>query len=428
MKGKYGTQESWPLSSVAQVLADDGRVVGAGFLVGEGVVVTCAHVVEAAGGAPGAMVELRFPQVSGMPMTVGTVLVRSWRGPDAEDVAFVRVRNMPKSANPVTLRSAAGCRGHRVSSFGFPAQAPERGHFGYGTAGDLLPTGHAGIQLQLTQANDFTVGFSGGPVVDEVTGSVIGMITAITVPDGAGRGVGITYVTPAEVLLQAEPGLLKQSGSRKEKSGSAPDRGTGAESPAFQYSWAAGENLSGFSALPSALWGWPPVLVLVGGLFHDEIYPDGNAGVSAIVAAALLLLYYSSLLLARRNVRLSLRVRMLAFYRHAVVVSDPSGSQSIPWKVIQEVGIRYVKLDDVKLISFQVRLRGGYSVMYRPAGWPENRALPAVCMNEYRTEEDWLPVCLLGPLPTPLQMDLRKWVRAFVHLPLVVQHDIDQWR
>ncbi|MFF8639045.1 hypothetical protein ACF052_33205 [Streptomyces pilosus] len=38
---------------MAQVLGPDGAVVGAGFLVAEALVVTCAHIVTAAGAGPG---------------------------------------------------------------------------------------------------------------------------------------------------------------------------------------------------------------------------------------------------------------------------------------------------------------------------------------------------------------------------------------
>jgi WD40 repeat protein len=98
-----------------------------------------------------------------------------------------------------------------VRSFGFPTQAPPDGHFGFGVAGDLLPAvGGRGPHLQLTAANDLTTGFSGGPVLDEVTGLVIGMLTEITAPDEYVRGQGIAYVTPTQVLREILPELAEQ--------------------------------------------------------------------------------------------------------------------------------------------------------------------------------------------------------------------------
>lgn len=71
----------------------------------------------------------------------------------------------------MAMGTSAGCRGHGVFSFGFPAQAPRSGHFGYREVGGLLPEADGvGRLLQLAKANDLTTGFSGGPVVDEMTG------------------------------------------------------------------------------------------------------------------------------------------------------------------------------------------------------------------------------------------------------------------
>ncbi|MFF7442681.1 trypsin-like peptidase domain-containing protein [Streptomyces sp. NPDC008122] len=196
---------------MAQILDPDGRVAGAGFLVAEGVLVTCAHVVRASGSGPGGSVRMAFPHVEGAPRAEGQVLEGAWRAPEAEDVAFVRLSSTAPRVAALPLGSAAGCRGHAVRSFGFPAQAPPDGHFGFGVAGELLPaTESRGAHLQLTAANDLTTGFSGGPVLDEVTGLVIGMLTEITAPDEHERGQGIAYVTPAQVLREVLPTLAEQ--------------------------------------------------------------------------------------------------------------------------------------------------------------------------------------------------------------------------
>ncbi|WP_405786555.1 trypsin-like peptidase domain-containing protein [Streptomyces sp. NBC_00029] len=198
--------------AVAQVLGPDDRVAGVGFLVAEGILMTCAHVVRAAGGGPGENLRLVFPHADGTPEVEGLVLTDAWRALENEDVAVVQLSNDTTAGiTPLPLGSASGSRGHRVHSFGFPAQAPVGGHFGYGKAGGLLPaTGGRSAHLQLTGANDLTTGFSGGPVVDEVTGLVIGMLTEITAPDEHERGQGIAYVTPTEVLREIWPDLTEQ--------------------------------------------------------------------------------------------------------------------------------------------------------------------------------------------------------------------------
>ncbi|MFD8024518.1 trypsin-like peptidase domain-containing protein [Streptomyces lavendulae] len=198
-------------AAVAQVLGPDGRVAGAGFPVADGLLVTCAHVVELAGGGPGTEVQLRFPHLEGGPQVDGLVLTALWRASEDEDVAVVRLRNTPPGLKPLPLGSAAGCSSHRVRSYGFPAQAPQTGHLGFGEAGDLLPPSlQRGIHLQLTDANDLTTGFSGAPVLDQVTGLVIGMLTEITAPDAHQRGQGIAYVTATQTLREIVPELAVQ--------------------------------------------------------------------------------------------------------------------------------------------------------------------------------------------------------------------------
>ncbi|MFE2248610.1 nSTAND1 domain-containing NTPase [Streptomyces lavendulae] len=195
-------------SAVAQVLGPDGDVVGAGFLLSEDVLVTCAHVVHGAGSGPGERVWLAFPHLEGAPRIEGHVLEEPWRDPEDEDVAVVRLSGTPPGTEGLPMGTAEGCRGHAVRSFGFPAQAPPGGHFGFGVAGDLLPAAAGtGVHLQLTSANDLTTGFSGAPVVDEVTGLVIGMLTEIVAPDRHERGLGIAYVTPTQVLREVWPEL-----------------------------------------------------------------------------------------------------------------------------------------------------------------------------------------------------------------------------
>ncbi|MFE1442154.1 trypsin-like peptidase domain-containing protein [Streptomyces sp. NPDC058739] len=202
-----GTASELPMS-VAQILRPDGAVAGTGFLVAEDVVVTCAHVVEGAGGGPGSTVLLAFPHLAGAGRLEGTVPAELWRSSELEDVAFVRLPVVPAGTQVLPLGSASGCGGHRVRSYGFPAQARAEGHLGFGVTGDLLPaTDTSGARLQLTAANDLTTGFSGGPVFDEVTGLVIAMLSEIIAPDAQARGLGIAYAVPTEVLREILPEL-----------------------------------------------------------------------------------------------------------------------------------------------------------------------------------------------------------------------------
>ena len=175
-------------SAVTAVLDATGTPCGAGFLAGTGVVLTCAHVVGAAGAGPDELVRLAFPHLPGTPRMTAWVDPEGWRPADGQDIAVLRLTEVPAGVSVLSLGSAAGCKGHRVSVFGFPDGAPG-GRYGYAYAGDLLPDpSDRGQVLQLTGANDVTVGFSGAPVIDDTTGLVVGMITSILRIDGYQRG------------------------------------------------------------------------------------------------------------------------------------------------------------------------------------------------------------------------------------------------
>ncbi|MFE9919135.1 trypsin-like peptidase domain-containing protein [Micromonospora sp. NPDC005553] len=187
-----------------------GAVVGAGWVARPGLIVTCAHVVAQAGGGPGQDILLRaYPHAAdpGTSVLAGVVDPASWRGPEDEDVAFVTVAGAPTSMLPLLLDHGRPADGRSVVLFGFPTQALDRGHHGFGTVGGDV-TGNAGQRLlQLTGCHEVTSGFSGGPVVDGVTGRVIGMVDSVPGSDPLGRGRTTAYVTPVQTLVELWPGL-----------------------------------------------------------------------------------------------------------------------------------------------------------------------------------------------------------------------------
>lgn len=262
------------VGAVAQIRAADGQVVGAGFAVTGGALLTCAHVVDAAGSGPGQSITVAFrrhaagesqPTPGSVIEVVGTVLIEQWRAPDEQDIAVIALPGLPIGATTVAAGSAEGCRGRRLVSFGFPAQAPDDGHYGYAVAGDVL----FGRMLQLADANDLTTGFSGAPVVDEATGLVVGMLTEITKPDVYQRGVDVAYATPAETLRQVWPALVESS--------SCPYRGLDVFTTEHR-AWFRGRKQAVRLVL-EALRGSPRALLLLG--------PSG-AGKSSLMRAGVL--------------------------------------------------------------------------------------------------------------------------------------------
>ncbi|MFD9563807.1 trypsin-like peptidase domain-containing protein, partial [Streptomyces sp. NPDC059994] len=201
--------------AVAEVRSGSGAVAGAGFLIGPGLLATCAHVVLEAGFGPGQRVPLSFPAGPEPGSWLqGKVETSTWRDPDAEDVAFLRLDGTPPGVAVAALGVAEDCEGHKGITYGFPQHGREGGHFGRFTVGRLLGNsakpGTVPL-LQLSDANDLTAGFSGGPVVDDITGMVIGMTTAITHPDRHFRGLEIAYATPAQTLRDLHPELVEHA-------------------------------------------------------------------------------------------------------------------------------------------------------------------------------------------------------------------------
>ncbi|MFG2123448.1 trypsin-like peptidase domain-containing protein [Streptomyces sp. NPDC048710] len=200
--------------AVAEVRSAAGAVAGAGFLVGPGLLATCAHVVENAGFGPGQQVPLVFPAWPEPLQWQGAVETDTWRDRDAEDVAFLRLQGAPPGLAALALGIAEDCLDHCGSTYGFPKHARPGGHFGKLKVGRLLegaaPQGTVPL-LQLSDANELTEGFSGGPVVDDATGLVIGMTNAITHPDRHSRGLGIAYATPARTLRALHPELAEHA-------------------------------------------------------------------------------------------------------------------------------------------------------------------------------------------------------------------------
>lgn len=197
--------------SVARVLDAAGMPSGTGFLVAERILATCAHVVaDNDGRPPPGSVSVEFTGLPGAAAEVraGQVNAAQWRGPHEGDVAFLWLTEPPPAwACPLLLGSAHGIRSHGLKTFGFAANAPPEGSYGYATAGDIIAGADGRELLQLTGCTEVTEGFSGGPVLDQQTGLVVGMVNSVAAPDHLGRGSATAYVTPTETLRETCPGL-----------------------------------------------------------------------------------------------------------------------------------------------------------------------------------------------------------------------------
>jgi len=192
-------------ASIVRILNSDGVTVGTGFVVSdEGLIATCAHVVEAAGAGPGGSVRIVFHATE--QRSTATVESESWRPPDTEDTAFLQLPDsLPSTVVPAILGTSAAQQGTQIQAFGFPDLGRIEGLWGTGNL--TGPVTEAGRPLLQLRSSEITSGFSGGPVWDVATGHVIGMVTEIATLDRYGKLGEVALATPTETLAKVHPKL-----------------------------------------------------------------------------------------------------------------------------------------------------------------------------------------------------------------------------
>ncbi|MFC4031248.1 trypsin-like serine peptidase [Streptomyces polygonati] len=188
----------------------DGTPCGAGVLLDERHVLTCAHVVRYAGASPGGTAShVRIKSVACTPewSVTARVAPESWvhrNGTRRGDVALLR------------LDEPVGCRGHaslwrapisggRVRVYGFPPAEP----YGIGTDAELAGSGGRegewGLLNQIRSGSPWIEkGYSGAGVValsGEFTGRVIGIVVA----DYVNSGARAAWMLPTETVLAYLP-------------------------------------------------------------------------------------------------------------------------------------------------------------------------------------------------------------------------------
>jgi len=179
-----------------------GEVVGAGFLVTPGTVLTCAHVALDRG-----PLTVSFPQRPGSPAVPARVVAHGdWAGgpTDPGDLAVLELTEDIGIA-PAALAPAAGAHGDRkLVAYGFPAGYDEGQLAEYRTTGPVYVSGEW-IQLEAWSGHGqpLVAGFSGAAVVLVETGEVVGMVTAAA---GA-KGVLSGRMMPTDVMRRHWSGL-----------------------------------------------------------------------------------------------------------------------------------------------------------------------------------------------------------------------------
>ncbi|MEU6745809.1 trypsin-like peptidase domain-containing protein [Spirillospora sp. NPDC046719] len=200
--------------SVARIWSPAGTIVGAGLLVRERHVLTCAHVVAGALGIedtgaplPEGVVELDFPLASHGPRLTARIVHWVPVGPDGEgDIAGLLLdADPPAGTEPALLVSTAQPYGLAFRTFGFPGGRPG-GDWADGVFAGVQATSWLQLEHERQTGRRVQRGYSGAPVwVDELQG-VAGMVVAADRQDTD----RVAYALTTETLVASWPEVLEE--------------------------------------------------------------------------------------------------------------------------------------------------------------------------------------------------------------------------
>jgi len=189
---------------VVCVCDEAGDAYGTGFVVAEGIVATCAHVVEKAhGGGADGRVLIRF--VSSGETRRAWVRDDCWQPVD--DVAMLAFEGaLPTGVQPARLCVSLGGQGREFRSFGYPRVGDVEGVWARGTVmGYVIQGGREVLQLD---SKELTRGFSGAPIMLSATGHVVGMVSSVFFPGRDSPKMPHTaFAVSTETLQAVCPGL-----------------------------------------------------------------------------------------------------------------------------------------------------------------------------------------------------------------------------
>jgi serine/threonine-protein kinase PknG len=195
----------------------DGVVLGAGILLGERHVLTCAHLLRSdthyLGIEVAPHIDVVIDFVGSRPVASGTARVATggWAPPDDGDVVLLELEEPKVIGSTTPLRRLPLTLDRAVRICGFPSGLED------GLWIDATLSGHGGpgrewVQMNATWAGrQVQAGFSGAPVFDKVTHGVIGMVVGKYTDEAA----AISWMLPVETIARRLPRVTEWvSGAR----------------------------------------------------------------------------------------------------------------------------------------------------------------------------------------------------------------------
>lgn len=186
---------------IVRVLSRDRQqVLGTGFLVTDTLVVTCSHVLDSLSDAERGAIALEVLQSQ---EKVTAKLRPEFSSPEhVADFAVLELNRPLRGAfRALPLGESARSADHRFTAFGFPRGSEDTGTWAHGSIG--YATGQGTFRKLLLLESNIREGFSGGPLFDEQTRRVVGVVRFKL----DGQGLREAYASPTELLVEQCPAL-----------------------------------------------------------------------------------------------------------------------------------------------------------------------------------------------------------------------------
>jgi S1-C subfamily serine protease len=181
------------------------KIGGTGFVMSDGRVMTCAHVVADSDGRP--QRHIRVVVHTTREERRAEVVPEFWRQPSAEDIAVLSFDGeLPQSVTNITLGPSVGTSGDFCVVFGYPEVGLIDGLWGHGIIVGPVAE-RSGRQLIQIDSKEITRGFSGAPLFNKRTRQVMGMVSEIASADPHGRLDETAFAIPSETLAATYPPL-----------------------------------------------------------------------------------------------------------------------------------------------------------------------------------------------------------------------------
>ncbi|WP_375472497.1 trypsin-like peptidase domain-containing protein [uncultured Nostoc sp.] len=198
--------------SIVRIYSNSGKVIGAGFLVSQKYILTCAHVVADALGLPrkttqmpDAEITLDFPLVAAQQYLKAKVVFWKPVNPDAEaeDIAGLELENSLPGSQSAPLITSDDFWGHSFRVLGFPGGQPN-GVSALGKLRGRLANGWVQLEDFKQPGYRLEPGFSGAPIWDEELQGVAGMAVAAEMNRPETKAA---FMIPTLVLITAWPAI-----------------------------------------------------------------------------------------------------------------------------------------------------------------------------------------------------------------------------